>query len=207
MPSLLTQHYLLLTNFILPSHSIEPQSRTCSSKPLMRRRSRTRKTGQGGVINMDEARREVAHALHLHRSTPTSPLPSSGVGNPSYYSYAKSCCYSLVEAMPPPEPIWSTTAPSLPATPPPDLETVQILEWGENQAASYAWWLGFLRALDGNNNIMSKTKDPPFVDNAVSLKDHSPLLLGQYEAGEWGLTDQNACLDEWLMFPPTQDSL
>ncbi|KAL1187551.1 hypothetical protein V6Z11_A01G257500 [Gossypium hirsutum] len=146
---------------------MEPQSRTCSSKPLMRRRSRTRKTGQGGVINMDEARREVAHALHLHRSTPTSPLPSSCV----------------------------------------DLETVQILEWGENQAASYAWWLGFLRALDGNNNIMSKTKDPPFVDNAVSLKDHSPLLLGQYEAGEWGLTDQNACLDEWLMFPPTQDSL
>lgn len=111
--------------------------------------------------------------------------------------------------MPPPEPIWSTTAPSLPATatPPPGLETMQIFEWGENQAASYAWWLGFLRALDGNNNIMSKTKDPPFVDNAVNLKDHSPLLLGQHEVGEWGITDQNACLDEWLMFPPTQDSL
>lgn len=74
-PLTLTPHYLLLT------HSMEPQSRTCSSKPLMRRRSRTRKTG---AINMDEARREVAHALHLHRSTHTPPPPpSSGVGNPS----------------------------------------------------------------------------------------------------------------------------
>ena len=109
--------------------------------------------------------------------------------------------------MPLPEPVWSTTAPSVTAAPP-GLEAMEVLEWGENQASSYTWWLGFLRALDGNN--IEKTKHP-FVDNIV--KENSGAVLEQQEissklgepTSNVGASDQNASLEEWLMFPTTED--
>ncbi|KAI9074919.1 hypothetical protein K1719_043148 [Acacia pycnantha] len=72
-------------------------------------------------------------------------------------------CYSLLEAMPMAGPVWSTTEPcvlaepleSVPAEAPTSESSVE-LEWGENQASSYSWWIGFLESLDGNN--MSSTE-------------------------------------------------
>ncbi|XP_054782444.1 uncharacterized protein LOC129289661 isoform X2 [Prosopis cineraria] len=69
-------------------------------------------------------------------------------------------CYSLLEAMPMPGPVWSTTEPCVLAEPPLSTAVAEAptassegsveLEWGENQASSYAWWIGFLETLDGN---------------------------------------------------------
>ncbi|XWS67319.1 hypothetical protein CRYUN_Cryun05aG0277200 [Craigia yunnanensis] len=207
---------------------MESQSSSSLRKPI-RRRSHTRKIVQGSVINMAEARREIAHALHLHRSSSSSSSTSTKIlsyvaqerepwmlgnlyncsTNTKKPTLATSyCCYSSVEAMPMPmplpEPVWSTTPPSVPAAPP----GLEFMEWGENQASSYTWWLGFLRALDGNN--IEKTKHP-FVDNIV--KENCRAVLEQQEIssilGEStsivGESDQNASLDERLMFPTTED--
>ncbi|XVE76643.1 hypothetical protein DITRI_Ditri12bG0190000 [Diplodiscus trichospermus] len=209
---------------------MESQSSNSLRKPI-RRRSHTRKIAQGCVINMAEARREIAHCLHLHRSSSSSLSTSTKtasyvaqerepwmVGNSNNSSSSSStkkhtslatsyCCYSLMEAMPMPlpEPVWSTTAPSVPAALP-GKEALEFFEWGENPASSYTWWLGFLQALDGNN--IKKTKHP-------SVKENSPAGLEQqeisYKLGETtnfvgASTDQiSASLDEWLMFPTTED--
>ncbi|XVF08363.1 hypothetical protein REPUB_Repub06bG0220100 [Reevesia pubescens] len=204
------------------------ESQSCNSlrKPI-RRRSHTRKIAQGSVINMAEARREIAHALHLHRSSSNSFSSSSTsrktqsydvaqerlawnmLGNPFNCSTTQNatsyncCCYSLVEAMPMPlpEPVWSTTAPTVAAAPA-GLEAMEFFEWGENQASSYTWWLGFLRALDAGNSSMEKTKQ---YSNFV--KENSRVLMEQQDiSSKLGEpTDKNASLDEWLMFPTAQD--
>ncbi|PON53584.1 hypothetical protein PanWU01x14_201420 [Parasponia andersonii] len=108
---------------------------------LLKKRSRPRRaTTQDCIINVAEATKEIALALHLHRSssscadvaenkTPSSlSITTSVLGNNILNSYNNlydfddhkpkipnniySCC-SLMESMPLPEPTWSTTAPSV----------------------------------------------------------------------------------------------
>lgn len=216
---------------------MEPQSRNPSRKPI-RRRSHTRKISQGSVINMAEARKEIAHALQLHRSSSSSSSTKTTPPIPSYvgqemrepwmlgnipYNYT-SCtkkptliatsygCYSLVEAMPIPiaEPVWSTTAPSVPpVAPTAGLEAMEFLEWGENEASSYTWWFGFLGALDGKTSL-EKTKQQKqhhFVDdnNISKIEKENGTKHGEVDSFV-GAGDQNiVSLDEWLMFPATED--
>jgi hypothetical protein len=104
--------------------------------------------------------------------------------------------------MPLPEPIWSTTAPSivLAAPTPPAMEAPEF-EWGENQAA-YTWWLGFLKTLDNKYNH----EEPKYHFG------NSRILFTQrcQEAPKLGEStfldgcDQSST-DEWLMFPTTED--
>lgn len=107
--------------------------------------------------------------------------------------------------MPVPDPVWSTTEPSVPAAPS-GSEAMEFFEWGENEASSYTWWLAFLRALDVNN--VQKTEHP-FADNV--MKENSMVLEKQASSEIEkattfvGASDQNASLDEWLMFPTTED--
>lgn len=194
------------------------------SRRPMRRRSHTRKTNtQDRVINMAEARREIAHALHLHRSSSaSSPSSSSSVasrrdpailsGN-NYSNYGinnKSCfarnsqylCYSLTDTLPTPEPVWSTTTTTTVLTTPPPMESTEF-EWGENQAASYSWWLGFLKTLDGNSNT------PCLKDEAEMISN--PRVFGQCEINVSGLEESShdqltsISTDEWLTFPNNED--
>ncbi|GLT92792.1 hypothetical protein SLE2022_106100 [Rubroshorea leprosula] len=181
-----------------------------------RRRSHTRKVAGDCFINMAEARREILHALHLHRSSlsssstkPCEPAiilggnNGSGSGVDVVSSY--NCCYWVVEAMPLPEPVWSTTAPSVPAGPPVTEEAgVVEFEWGENQnqAASYKWWLGFLKALDRKSS--EETKYPCLEDDIV-FGEQENLEVGEPNFLSSG--DQDSCLDDWLMFPATEDQV
>ncbi|KAG6745358.1 hypothetical protein D5086_029731 [Populus alba] len=184
------------------------------SRRPMRRRSHGRKTStQDRVINMAEARREIAHALHLHRSSSASSPSSSSSGasrrDPSiflgnnYSSYGinnKSCfarnsqhlCYSLTDTLPTPEPVWSTTTTTTVLTTPPPMEITEF-EWGENQAASYSWWLGFLKTLDGNRNT------PCLKDEAEMISN--PRVFEEPSHGQ--LTSIST--DEWLTFPNNED--
>ncbi|KAK4834500.1 hypothetical protein QYF36_023866 [Acer negundo] len=174
----------------------------------MRRRSSStrRRVPQDSFINMAQARREIVHALHLHRSSSSRTTSSSS-----------STSATILESMPIPEPIWSTTQPSIPVVAAPVVVAMEgfEFEWGssENQASSYSWWLGFLKALDSknnnnninNNNIVDQNyskypclerihhligsggQDPDFVD---ASHDHD---------------QQNSSPDEWLMFPTNDD--
>ncbi|OMO97685.1 hypothetical protein COLO4_14432 [Corchorus olitorius] len=199
---------------------MEAQSSSSSLKKpgrsTSRRRSHTRRSiAQASVINLAEARREIAHALLLHRfslisssnpppiSTTTSvavaPCPSWMLGNPYTYTINPinpnlACsCYSVVEDMPlhVPEPVWSTTAPSLPAAPPP-LEALEFLQSGESQAAASTWWFAFLDALDGN----IQTTNSHFVDhNSSEQQRHIPKMGDPTNAPD----QNNASLDEWLV--------
>ncbi|XP_011032576.1 PREDICTED: uncharacterized protein LOC105131352 [Populus euphratica] len=180
----------------------------------MRRRSHTRKTNtQDRVINMGEARREIAHALHLHRSSSaSSPSASSSgasrrdptilLGN-NYSNYGinnKSCfarnsqylCYSLTDTLPTPEPVWSTTTTTTALTTPPSMESTEF-EWGENQAASYSWWLGFLKTLDGNSNTPCLKDEAEMISNPRVFEESSHDQLTSIST------------DEWLTFPNNED--
>ncbi|KAJ6871508.1 hypothetical protein NC652_037001 [Populus alba x Populus x berolinensis] len=144
------------------------------SRRPMRRRSHGRKTStQDRVINMAEARREIAHALHLHRNS-------------------QHLCYSLTDTLPTPEPVWSTTTTTTVLTTPPPMEITEF-EWGENQAASYSWWLGFLKTLDGNRNT------PYLKDEAEMISN--PRVFEEPSHGQ--LTSIST--DEWLTFPNNED--
>ncbi|KAJ6299794.1 hypothetical protein OIU76_020726 [Salix suchowensis] len=131
---------------------------------------------------MAEARREIAHALHLH-------------SNPRHH------CYSLTDTLPAPEPVWSTATTTTAVKGPPPMETEEF-EWGENQAASYSWWLGFLKTLDGNSAT-------PFVkDETEMISD--PGVFGQCEIHVSGLEESShgqltSTTDEWLTFPDNED--
>lgn len=102
---------------------------------------------------------------HHHKYNNYQNMPMLFSDEVPYY------CYSLLDAMPIPESVWSTTEPSIMAEPSSSSSSLSLpplsveasivegscvdLEWGsENQASSsYSWWLGFLESLD-NNNIM-----------------------------------------------------
>ncbi|KAK4253376.1 hypothetical protein QN277_010695 [Acacia crassicarpa] len=121
-------------------------------------------------------------------------------------------CYSLLEAMPMPGPVWSTTDPcilaepleSVPAEAPTSEGSVE-LEWGENQASSYSWWIGFLESLDGNNmSSTEKVKSCPFVES-IMVEDSRGF--GYDSSFVVDATDQSCCLDDWLMIPTTEMDL
>lgn len=117
--------------------------------------------------------------------------------------------------MPQPEPVWSTTAPSVlaatPTVPSPYSKEALEFEWGESQqAASYSWWLGFLKTLDHQANVNGDDQG------------YSKLLLGNSNAfvninatskigDDDGVafvdanSDQSSSLDEWLLFPATEN--
>ncbi|XP_054782445.1 uncharacterized protein LOC129289661 isoform X3 [Prosopis cineraria] len=120
-------------------------------------------------------------------------------------------CYSLLEAMPMPGPVWSTTEPCVLAEPPLSTAVAEAptassegsveLEWGENQASSYAWWIGFLETLDGN--MSSEKVKCPFVENVVNEDSKG---FG-YDSTFVDATDQSRCLDDWLMVPTMEMDL
>ncbi|KAF3975449.1 hypothetical protein CMV_001294 [Castanea mollissima] len=194
-------------------------------KPMRRRSSHGRRasssSSQNCAINMAKARREIAHALHIHRSSSSTSSSSSSsscvtnvqpilLGN-TYNNYdftrpsfgGSQYCYSLMESMtmtmPIPDPIWSTTAPSILAAPPqPGMEAVEF-EWGENNQASHTWWLGFLKTLDSKYN-----EEPKYPLGALfsQCQQEGPKI------GEPPFlypSDQSASPDEWLIFPATED--
>ncbi|CAK7343686.1 unnamed protein product [Dovyalis caffra] len=182
-----------------------------------KKRSHTRRGAQDCVINMAEARREIAHCLHLHRSSSSSSCVSkrdptdflgNNYGNPDinfksfFASNSQYNCYSLMDTLPTPEPVWSTTTTTAVFTTPPPMETTEF-EWGDNQAASYSWWLGFLKTLDGN----STTTTTPGVKDDTEMRD--PRVFGQCEINVSGLgesSDQlSSSTDDWLMFPNNED--
>lgn len=177
------------------------------SKP-MRRRSQTRRMLQDSVINMAEARREIVQALQLHRSsTRTAAATSATVAASATTSSSAQCCYySLTEAMPIPEPIWSTTAPTIPAAPSATaaaaVESLEF-EWGESQAAAYNWWLGFLKTLDGKiSNVENYSKYPH--SRVFGCQDNLKLGEGKFAVGASD-DQQNTAPDEWLTFPTSDD--
>ena len=146
---------------------------------------------------------EIQHVLQLQRSSTLSCLTekepteegkisSHEIYNLSMFSGAE-YCYSLLEEMPLPGPTWSTTEPCVlamplppPSSAPPNIFEGSVeLEWGENQASSYSWWLGFLQSLDekkvaGMENAMVLSLEPSFVD-AIDL---------------------SCCPDDWMMINP-----
>ncbi|KAH7553922.1 hypothetical protein JRO89_XS12G0078600 [Xanthoceras sorbifolium] len=175
----------------------------------MRRRSRTRRRiPQDSVINMAEARREIVHALHLHRSSSSRTTSSS------------SSSATMLESMPLPEPIWSTTEPSIPAATPPVAATMEELEfeWGENQASSHSWWLGFLQALDSKKKIVDNYSKYPCLERITVMGNSR--VFGHQDSCKLGGEDEgpnfvdashdhdqqnSSSPDEWLMFPTTDD--
>lgn len=183
--------------------------------PRRKSSSHTRRFPQESVINMAEARREIVHALNLHRSSSSrvrstvatgeagAALPTIGNRPPAVGSLVGLCgvSYSLTESMPLPEPIWSTTAPSIPVEPPAPTESLECFEWGGNQAAAYAWWLGFLKMLDGKNicnNIDQNSRYPSsYLEKIVNGKLGEGIFMDA--------SDQNTCTDEWLIFPAIED--
>ncbi|KAJ0088537.1 hypothetical protein Patl1_31473 [Pistacia atlantica] len=176
----------------------------------MRRRSHTRRVPQDCIINMAEARREIVQALQLHRSSmkQTSTTKSTGIvaaaSIPKVASSSQCCYYSLTESMPLPEPVWSTTAPTISAAPPAAMESLEF-EWGENQASSYSWWLGFLKTLDGKIVEHSKYQHLEKINNAM---ENSRVGFGHQDSSKLGDgdgSDQNSSPDEWLMFPSYDD--
>ncbi|KAJ6425155.1 hypothetical protein OIU84_025850 [Salix udensis] len=189
-----------------------------SRKPV-RRRSHARKTNtQDRGVNMAEARREIAHALHLHRSSSSSSGASKrdpinllgdnysnyGINNKSFCfaSNPRHHCYSLTDTLPAPEPVWSTATTTTAVKAPPPMETAEF-EWGENQAASYSWWLGFLKTLDGNSAT-------PFVKDETEIISDPGGVYGQCEIHVSGLEESShgqltSTTDEWLTFPDNED--
>lgn len=121
-------------------------------------------------------------------------------------------CHSLLEAMPIPGPVWSTTEPCVLAEPlvgsasSAEVSTtsnegsVELEYWGENQASSYLWWVDFLESLDGNMMSSEKVKYCPFLveENINEMEDSTTFV---------DATDQSCCLDEWLMIPTMEMDL
>ncbi|KAJ7950069.1 formin-F-like [Quillaja saponaria] len=193
----------------------------------MRKRSRSRRDSKGhSVINVAEARREIAYALHLHRSS-SSASTSSPCVSPTDYDFGNSSSncdfnvpfqgYSILEAMPFPGPIWSTTPPSIlaePSLPPPSasapIEASLEFEWGDNQASSYNWWLGFLKNLDGDV-INDKKSNYPFGEN-IGLANYSKEFSQEgskiEETHSVDDSEENSSSpDEWLMFPTVEEEV
>ncbi|KAJ8753874.1 hypothetical protein K2173_000128 [Erythroxylum novogranatense] len=179
-------------------------------KAPLKRRSQKRKATHDRVINMAEARREVAHALQLHRSAITSKddIDTTSTSVASTVSEFYGC--SVTNSLPTPDPVWSTTSPSVLAAPPRVLGVGEPspagFEWGESaHDASYDWWRGFLKNLDSN----------PCVDNSSNnIVMSSTTVFGQCQnisrVGEPPLKVESSELissftDEWLIFPCTED--
>ncbi|KGN58710.1 hypothetical protein Csa_002623 [Cucumis sativus] len=193
--------------------------RTSFPRKPTKRRSHTRKVPTEAVINMAEARRQIAEALQLHRSSlSSSSSTTTSMAEPSgcyvfqfekkpIVSGSQHFCYSIMESMPVPQPTWSTTEPSVVRSPVAPMEEQEIFEWGDGQA-SYAWWLGFLKALDVN--ISNDTEyENAGSGSAVGM---SSMVLTRCQDGlESGealfleASDHTSLADEWLIIPIGED--
>ncbi|XP_009620569.1 uncharacterized protein LOC107811925 isoform X1 [Nicotiana tabacum] len=174
-------------------------------------------------IDMAEARREIVHALQLHRSSSSSPTPS--INNPKKYtllgqravSSQQYYYYSIVESMPIPEPTWSTTAPAilttLPPLPPPPPPP---LPFSSGEVPEFEWWIGFLKSLDckksASNGEVVIEKYFPLEENV--LMENPKAGFGQLEHGlnseSPNCIDKNddpnyQFPDEWLIIPTADD--
>ncbi|MCD7461035.1 hypothetical protein HAX54_045034 [Datura stramonium] len=162
---------------------------------------------------MAEARREIVHALHLHRSSSSSlnnsknyALLGQRVNSQQYY-------YSIVESMPIPQPTWSTTAPAIhtaPAAVPPPPPSSSACEVPE-----FDWWIGFLKSLDGKKSGSSNGTEVviqkyfPLEENI--LMENSKLLSQLPDGLPNNLIDANddpshQFPDEWLIIPTADDN-
>ncbi|CAK9153745.1 unnamed protein product [Ilex paraguariensis] len=171
---------------------------------------------------MAEARREIVNALHLHRSTSSSTSCGTRwgptmvantcnivVNKPPIASSQQ--YYPLLDSLslPAVPPTWSTTAPSLlPTITPPPMESLEF-EWPKNLSSSYAWWLGFLKTIDGK--ISTQVSKCPYGENIVVSDSR---VLGQFPGGSTELGDQppsldangpNPSPDDWLTVPTAED--
>ncbi|KAM0994476.1 hypothetical protein ACFX13_010188 [Malus domestica] len=175
-----------------------------SGKPT-RRRFTTKRVSKKCDVDAAEIRRQIFHAIQLHRSSssaaPAAAAPPPPVSMGSQFN-------SLVESMPLPGPVWSTTAPSVsPHAPSAAMEALEF-EWGESQAASYSWWLGFLKTLDGKNADKSNYPLPLGSPNWLfGQNQNSNCKVGDHQetAALVDANDQSPSPDEWLMFPNTED--
>ena len=203
------------------NRSFEPtlSQKTDFLRKPMKRRSHTRKIPRESVVKMAEARRQIAQALQLHRSSMASSFSTTmSMAEPIgchgcefekklMFSGSQHFCYSILESMPVPQPTWSTTAPSVLRSPEATMEEQEIFEWGDGQA-SYAWWLGFLKALDVDSS--NDTEYPNAGNgNAVGM---SSMVLTQCQDGlESGealfleASDNTSFTDEWLIIPIGED--
>ncbi|KAM7532054.1 hypothetical protein LguiB_035464 [Lonicera macranthoides] len=201
-------------------------------KKSNKRRTHRRKPPQDRFINIAEARREIVHFLHLHRSSP-SPTNATTEGNINITSNIVSvsesshphqhqvvpmiCCYPpLIESLPVPGPTWSTTAPSvLDPPPPPPLETLEFFDCHENLSSSYAWWNDFLHTLDCKRKTDEVPKFPPAFEE-IKGRNGKGVVLGQWQ---FNVADHHSsslhgndhadqicsCLDEWFTVPSSED--
>ncbi|CAL5422849.1 unnamed protein product [Camellia sinensis] len=173
----------------------ESRKRNSNGKPIGRRFHKRKKATQQdhSSINVAQARRDIVNAFHLHRSSSSS------------CDYGSQYCSSLLESLPLPQPTWSTTPPSVLATPPPPPMEALEFECAENLASSYTWWLGFLKTLDGNNNTAQVVSKYPFEEDIVTgmgyglkIGDPLPCLDGNDD-------HQSSSVDEWLTIPTVED--
>lgn len=169
--------------------------RSNSQKNPITRRSRSRKTTQNCLINTAEARREIVNALHIHRSASSSPSPSPSSSRfpRKRCSMRRSTCnHGTIKpriTVASSQTIWSTTAT---ANSTEDLE----FEWVENGAASYAWWLGFLKSLDGKSTS-SATEQSNQLEESLRKDNNSCRELISDE--------ESSFTDEWLTIPPIDE--
>ncbi|XP_049352585.1 uncharacterized protein LOC125817039 [Solanum verrucosum] len=175
------------------------------SKKMISPRKRIRKyhTRKAPIINsytdMAEARREIVHALHLHRS--------SSFNNPNNYALlgqrvnSQQYYYSIVESMPIPKPTWSTTAPAIHTAPPPPPPPPP-----PPSSSEFDWWLGFLKSLDVKKNTSRNDS------HEVDLQKYFPenilmensKVISQLQDG-LKKDSTNNLIDEWLIIPTPDD--
>ena len=174
------------------------------SKPTRKRPCRRSSQGHF-IINLADANRDISSPPCVAEGDPVLQGKSTNCDiNMPVFSDAQ-YCYSLLEAMPLPGPIWSTTSPSVMAEPPPSvsapINNSVDFEWVENQDSSYSWWLGFLKSLD--ENVNAEDLNSQLLENFVM---ENSKILGHELAFVDGM-DQNCCPDDWLMIPTVEKDL
>ncbi|KAF5747656.1 hypothetical protein HS088_TW05G00383 [Tripterygium wilfordii] len=175
----------------------------CPRKP-MKRRSHTGRVSKDSAIDIAEARREIVTALHLHRSSSkmeNTILGNNNVNKPNFIVGSQLYCCSLINTLPTPEPIWSTTAPSVlaaPASPGEELE-FELAE-NESSSSSWSWWLGFLNTLDKNSDRSWAEEEPINADDIFMEKSGEKSFVEQSDD-----QIQGSFPDEWLVIPANYD--
>ncbi|XP_060206265.1 uncharacterized protein LOC132633874 [Lycium barbarum] len=165
-------------------------------------------------MDMAEARREIVHALELHRSSSSS---SSSFSNPMNYAVSgqrvnsQQFYYSIVESMPIPQPTWSTTAPAIHTAPPPLLLPPSPPPSSfAGEVPEFDWWIGFLKSLDGKKST-SRQRYLPLEEDILmenskvlsqlhdGLKNEPPNCIGANDDPSYQFPD------EWLIIPTADD--
>ncbi|KAM1576578.1 hypothetical protein ACFX10_032881 [Malus domestica] len=182
-----------------------------SGKPV-RRRFTAKRGSKTRDVDAAEIGMEILHAIQLHRSSSSSSssaVPEASAPPPPVYVGPQ--FDSLAEPMPLPGPVWSTTTPSvLPYAPSSAAMEALEFEWGESQAASYSWWLGFLKTLDGKNADKSNYPLPLGSSNWLFGQNQNSNCKVDDDQDTVALVDandQSLSPDEWLMFPNTEDDV